>query len=201
MICTESVAEALAERGWAAVSDFLPVATWHELAAEVRAAHASGGLQAAGVGRGERYRLADEVRGDRIQWLDASPASAAQRDALARLDRLRATLNGELQLGLFEFEGHFALYPPGAGYRRHRDQHRSSQARVLSCVVYLNTDWRVEHGGALRLYLDEEGQREHRDVLPEGGKLICFLSERFWHEVLPAARERLSLTGWFRLRS
>ena len=41
----------------------------------------------------------------------------------------------------------------------------------------------------------------YRDVLPEGGTLVCFLSQRFWHEVLPARRERLSLTGWFRGRS
>jgi SM-20-related protein len=34
-------------------------------------------------------------------------------------------------------------------------------------------------------------------VLPEGGTLVCFLSDRFHHEVLPARRERLSVTGWF----
>ena len=197
MICAESVAEALAERGWATVSDFLPAVTWRALAAEVRAAHASGSLRAAGVGRGEGYRLASDVRGDQIRWLDATSASPAQRETLARLDQLRATLNRELQLGLFEFEGHFALYPAGAAYRRHRDQHRGSQARVLSCVVYLNAFWKAEQGGVLRLYLDKQGQC---DVPPEGGTLVCFLSERFWHEVLPAARERLSLTGWFRRR-
>ena len=200
MICTESVADALAERGWATVTDFLPAPVWRALAAEVRAVHAAGHLRPAGVGRGERYRVADDVRGDQIRWLDAIPASTAQRDLLSRLDQLRAAVNRELQLGLLDFEGHFALYAPGTAYRRHRDQHRGSQARVLSCVVYLNAGWKTEHGGALRLYLDQEGDADQRDVLPEGGTLVCFLSERFWHEVLPAARERLSLTGWFRRR-
>jgi len=37
-------------------------------------------------------------------------------------------------------------------------------------------------------------------VLPEGGKLVVFLSESMEHEVLPASRERFSLTGWLRLR-
>ena len=32
------------------------------------------------------------------------------------------------------------------------------------------------------------------------GTLVCFLSERFEHEVLPATRSRWSLTGWFRSR-
>jgi SM-20-related protein len=198
---TELVAEALAERGWAILGEFVPEATWHALAAEVRSAHARGDLRPAGVGTGERYRVAGEVRGDLVGWLEATTASAAQQDALLRLDSLRRTLNRELQLGLFDFEGHLTLYPPGASYRRHRDQHRGSHARVLSCVLYLNSNWRTEDEGQLRLYLDEAGSADYCDVLPEGGALVCFLSERFSHEVLPARRERLSLTGWFRRRS
>ena len=150
---------------------------------------------------GERYRLAHEERGDQIQWLEPESASDAQRDALARFDALRLGLNRELQLGLFEFECHFARYPPGAGYRPHRDQHRGSDARVLSCVLYLNRDWKAEDEGQLRLYMDKPASGEYSDVPPEGGTLACFLSDRFWHEVLPARRERLSLTGWFRRRS
>ena len=198
---TELVAEALAERGWAILRDLVPAATWQALAAEVRSAHARGDLRPAGVGTGERYRVAGEVRGDLIGWLEATAASAAQQDALSRLDALRRTLNRELQLGLFEFEGHLALYPPGARYCRHRDQHQGSQTRVLSCVLYLNSNWGAEDEGQLRLYLDEAGSADYCDVLPQGGALVCFLSERFSHEVLPARRERLSLTGWFRRRS
>jgi SM-20-related protein len=54
-----------------------------------------------------------------------------------------------------------------------------------------------EHGGQLRMYLDESA--EH-DVVPTGGCLVVFLSGDIPHEVLPATRERLSLTGWFRRR-
>ncbi|MCO6705038.1 2OG-Fe(II) oxygenase, partial [Streptomyces sp. CHB9.2] len=43
-------------------------------------------------------------------------------------------------------------------------------------------------------------ERRHQDVLPLGGSLVCFLSGQLPHEVLPATRERLSLTGWFRRR-
>jgi SM-20-related protein len=198
---TDLVADALAEQGWAILGEFAPAATWHALAAEVRSAHARGDLRPAGIGAGEQHRLTGEVRGDLIGWLEATTASAAQQDVLSRLDALRRSLNRELQLGLFEFEGHLALYPPGASYRRHRDQHRGSQARVLSCVLYLNSSWKAQDKGQLRLYLDEEDSGDYCDVLPEGGALVCFLSERFSHEVLPARRERLSLTGWFRRRS
>lgn len=68
---------------------------------------------------------------------------------------------------------------------------------MVSLVLYLNDAWLPEQGGELRLYLDE---RRHQDVLPLGGSLVCFLSGQLPHEVLPATRERLSLTGWFRRR-
>jgi SM-20-related protein len=71
---------------------------------------------------------------------------------------------------------------------------------VVSVVLYLNLDWGEADGGRLRLYLERAGEPPFEDVVPEGGTLAVFLSERFAHEVLPAARERLSLTGWFRRR-
>ena len=108
------------------------------------------------------------------------------------------TLNRTLLLGLFSFEGHFAIYPAGAAYRRHRDRFRDDDARVLSCILYLNDGWSARDGGTLRIHLDGGGQY---DVLPIGGTLVCFLSERFEHEVLPGKRERLALTGWFRQRA
>ena len=64
--------------------------------------------------------------------------------------------------------------------------------------MYLNHDWTSADGGALRIYDDERV----RDVLPRGReRSVCFLSDRFEHEVLPATRERLALTGWFRRRA
>ena len=56
-------------------------------------------------------------------------------------------------------------------------------------------------GGELRLYLGTGSRGRSFDVLPRGGMLVVFLSDRFPHEVLPARRERLSLAGWFRRRS
>ena len=69
--------------------------------------------------------------------------------------------------------------------------------RAVSAVFYLNSDWLPEQGGALRLYLADGREL---DVLPEAGTLVVFLSADLPHEVLPATRERLSLTGWLRRR-
>ena len=70
--------------------------------------------------------------------------------------------------------------------------------RVVTCVAYLNEHWLPEHGGALRMYLDE--QQTH-DVMPLAGTLVVFMSEQWPHEVLPASRDRLSITGWLRRRA
>src|SRR5690606_10977514 len=113
---------------------------------------------------------------------------------------LRLACNRELLLGLYEYEGHVTVYPPGRFYRRHVDQFRGAQHRKLSVILYLNDDWAKDDGGELRMYLpDGEGERV-LDVLPEAGTLVAFLSHEIPHEVLPAKRERLSLTGWFRTR-
>jgi SM-20-related protein len=76
---------------------------------------------------------------------------------------------------------------------------RQSQ-RKISCIVYLNQDWKNEDGGQLRLYLNETDASNNEksiDILPISGRSVIFLSDTFYHEVLPARRERISLTGWF----
>jgi SM-20-related protein len=157
---------------------------------------AAGALRPARIGRGANERRAGDVRGDSIAWLE-SPASEAEAELLARLDAFRADLNRELMAGLVDFEGHFARYPAGAAYSRHIDRLSGSDVRALSAVLYLNDDWSDEDGGQLRLHLRDGGSR---DISPLGGRMVVFRSEQFEHEVLPARRDRLSFTGWFRRR-
>lgn len=157
--------------------------------------HAAGALRAARIGRGAGKQLAPEVRGDFISWLTHPERDAEQR-LLASLDELRVTLNRELMAGLEDFQGHFALYPAGAAYARHFDRLVGSDARAISAVVYLNSDWAEEDGGQLRIFANGK----IIEVLPLGGRLVAFQSDRFEHEVLPARRERMSFTGWFRRR-
>lgn len=186
----------LAEQGWAIVTNALPADLTLELAQECRARANQGALQPAGVGRGSAHGVQEGVRGDHIQWLEPGQCAAGDR-YLAMLDDLRGQLNRALYLGLEDYEGHFALYPPGTFYQKHLDRFRDDDRRAVSAVFYLNTDWLPEQGGALRLYLADGREL---DVLPEAGTLVVFLSADLPHEVLPATRERLSLTGWLRRR-
>ncbi len=192
------VVAGLADRGYAIVPRALPAAAVAALRARALALDAVGALAPARVGRGSGRDRRDDVRGDRIRWLDGGTPDPAEAIALAFLEDLRVACNRALMAGLAEYEGHFAVYPPGAAYARHRDRFRDDDARVLSCVLYLNDAWRADEGGALRLYVD--AAKTH-DVVPAGGTLVAFRSDAFEHEVLPATRTRIALTGWFRRRS
>jgi SM-20-related protein len=199
-IADTSVAQAcaaVAAESSAVIPEFLPAPLVAALAATARRRDATGEFRAARIGRGVDRIERSDIRGDRTLWLDDQVRAPAERALWRALERLRIALNEATFLGLFAFEGHYALYPPGAFYRRHRDRFRDDDARILSCVLYLNETWTAADGGVLRLYLP--GNRT-RDVLPVGGTLVCFLADRFEHEVLPAVRERLSIAGWFRRR-
>ena len=189
----EQIVDRLADSGFCACPEFRPTGHVAALARDARERLAE--FQPAGTGG--RHERQVQVRGDSTLWLDPPGATEPQQQVLARFEALRLALNRALQLGLLDFECHYALYPPGTFYRRHRDRLAGDARRVVSCVLYLNQGWRDHDGGELRLYLPAGTPL---DIRPEGGTLVAFLSERFEHEVLSAQRERLSLTGWFRQR-
>ncbi|MFQ6573472.1 2OG-Fe(II) oxygenase [Pseudomonas sp. UM16] len=190
------IVDDLATGGWSQQNIFLPESLTLALAAECRTRAAEGELAPAAVGRGATQVVREGIRGDHIQWLEPGQAECCDQ-YLALMDGLREALNRGLFLGLEDFECHFALYPPGAFYRKHLDRFRDDDRRTVSAVIYLNPDWLPSDGGQLRMSL-KDGV-EH-DVEPIGGCLVVFLSGDVPHEVLPARRERLSVTGWFRRR-
>lgn len=197
----EQIAATLAEQGWCVTDDFLPPLLVSQLRQEAQQLWGDGRFRRAGVGRGAELRLREEVRTDRVAWLDPAALSAAQKLYWTQLEQLRLAVNQTLYLGLYELEAHFALYPPGTYYRKHLDQFRGIGERTLSCVLYLNDDWREQDGGVLRIYTEPEAPDVSVAVMPVGGRLATFFSARFLHEVEPAQRERFSITGWFKRRS
>jgi SM-20-related protein len=156
-----------------------------------------GDFAAARVGGPGTEQRREGIRGDFICWL-REPLAPCERMLLDRLEDLRLQLNRDLFLGLFELELHYATYPPGAAYARHVDQPSGSVQRQVSLVLYLNADWQPSDGGALRIYAPDG---THLDVEPLGGRLVCFLTSGREHEVMPARRERHSISGWFRGRA
>lgn len=195
----EGIADALADQGWIILPDFLPQDQVHELRSQAQAQRDAGEFHAAAIGRGQELNVNESIRTDQVQWLER-----AEYGALANyqnfIEELRQHLNRLLYLGLFEFEGHFAIYPPGAFYKRHLDNFRGTTARLVSAVLYLNEDWQESNCGQLRFYTDGTNGGAYIDIFPHAGTLVLFRSALFWHEVLPARQERFSLTGWLRER-
>ncbi|WP_459208282.1 2OG-Fe(II) oxygenase [Pseudomonas sp. MLB6B] len=193
---SSTIVDDLAQRGWSRQPLFLPAELTRALAADCLRRSAQGELSPAAIGRGDAQTVREAVRGDQTQWLEPGETQACDR-YLAVMDSLRLDLNRGLFMGLEDFECHFALYPPGAFYRRHLDRFRDDDRRTVSTVLYLNEAWQPGDGGELRLFL---GERDVLDVAPVAGSLVVFLSGEVPHEVLATQRERLSLTGWFRRR-
>lgn len=163
---------------------------------EIRDFQKSGGFIPAKIGKGDLHHLNEEVRGDGTKWFEPENLSSAQSVLWQKLQELREGLNARLFLGLWEMEGHYAVYPPGKFYRKHLDRFTNDSKRVLSMVVFFNEGWTMADGGLLRM----ETPVGVREVLPEAGTAVFFFSDRIPHEVTETRRERYSFAGWFKTR-
>jgi SM-20-related protein len=186
-----NIADGVADQGYAIADQFLSLPEVSRiLALDSFAGHA--GFHAAGIGKQHQHQVNEAIRGDRIRWLDDETAPDAMRVYLNRLHALRLFLKQSLYISLVDVEVHQTIYPTGAYYKRHLDQFKKDDHRKLSVICYLNLGWTENEGGQLRIYLNQS----QVDVLPLAGRLVCFRSDLLEHEVLPATRERLSITGW-----
>jgi len=195
------IAGSLVEQGYCILDNALPRVLLTQLMVLLNQLR-DGQLKVAGIGRQTDFQIQETVRSDMIHWLE--PNTKTTTEFLQWMESLRVGINRRLFMGLLDYESHFAHYPVGAFYKKHvdvfRDNKNLSQSnRVLSTVLYLNDAWQIDDGGALILYAEDDDSKVIETLLPESGRLVIFLSEKFPHEVLPANRERKSIAGWFRV--
>jgi SM-20-related protein len=192
-----SIARQLEQNGRAIVGDFLPADLVKQVRADFETKLRERAFKQPAIGKGSAAVVDQNVRGDSIFWLpDGLATLPAQRALSTSLTELMTLLNQNLFLGLRRFEAHYAHYPPGGHYERHRDAFVGDDARVVSAVIYLNADWQPKDGGQLRLY--DSGSLASQDVEPIGGTLVCFMSQDVEHEVRPSFSDRYSVAVWFR---
>jgi len=188
----DTIADGLADKGYATIDHFLSAEEVHAIFQLDDFKNALLHFKKAGIGKSADKQINEGIRGDYIQWINKETAASEIKVYLDRLAQLTSFINQSLFLSLKDYEVHKTIYPAGTFYKRHLDQFKKDDHRKLSVICYLNEDWKEEYGGQLRMYLPEG----ELDVFPTGGKLVCFRSDQIEHEVLPANRERMSLTGW-----
>ena len=194
----EPIIDGILADGYGVMDDFLSLSEVAALVTNLRNRHETGQFRSAGIGNQEVI-VATAIRGDEILWLDEATATPSETAFLQRIGQFVQYVNQTCYLGLRDYEFHYALYPTGTFYKRHLDRFRSDSRRKLSVVCDLNADWHGADGGHLALYLPKaDGSERAVTVVPLGGRLVCFDSGQLEHEVFPATRERLSVTGWLK---
>jgi SM-20-related protein len=188
----EKIADGLANDGIAFVDDFLSKEETFDITHTDEFKNGMLRFKKAGIGKSQEKKINESIRGDYIQWIDGANTEPQINLYLERLSQLMIFLNQALFLSLKDLEVHMTIYPIGSFYKRHLDQFKKDDHRKLSVICYLNENWREDEGGQLRVYLPSGA----RDFFPTAGRLVCFRSDQLEHEVLPATRERLSITGW-----
>ena len=188
----EQIADGIAEQGYAVADQFLNSSEVADILSIQEFQDWFSNFKKAGIGKKQGHKINEAIRGDYIKWIDNNSAPEAIGVYLAKLQYLLGYINQSLFLSIKDYEVHMTVYPPGAFYKRHLDQFNRDDHRKLSIICYLNQDWRQEYGGQLRIWLAGKAI----DVLPTAGRLVCFRSDLIEHEVLPATKARLSITGW-----
>lgn len=195
----ESIISDLLVQDYSVVDHFFDEETVSLLRNSLRTHFEEDRFKKAAIGNRTNELIAVGIRGDYILWIDEQLHNTATALFFSKINSLVAYLNRTCFLGLLEKEFHYALYPPGTGYKRHIDAFQNDDRRKLSIALYLNEeDWSNSDGGALALYVAGADGEKTISVAPVAGRMVIFESQKIPHEVLVAHRDRLSITGWLK---
>ena len=151
-------------------------------------------MTAAGIGNLEIKDANQKMRGDQIYWMDKSHDNVFEQEFLQLAEDFIERLNSTCYTGINGYEFHYAVYPEGSFYKRHRDQFRNDSNRKYSLINYLNDNWIEDDGGQLLVYQNDAAQK----ILPHSQTAVFFKSDEMEHEVTKANRQRMSITGWLK---
>lgn len=194
----QNLVDDVKSKGWTFSDNLIPTDIIQSLLTEARELDEQGSLRQAKIGQKELKQKAQSIRKDKIRWIDNLRPSPPQQLYLNIMNDLRGFFAQRLYLGLNSFEAHLAAYPEGSFYKKHLDQFSTDDARQLTCILYLNSDWREENGGQLRIYNENNPNEVDQELLPVFGRFVMLLSPSVYHEVLPTRQTRYSVTGWLK---
>ncbi len=175
-------------------TDFLSETLSNGLQENIKNLQADDLMTYAGVGNETVMDTKQQMRGDKIYWMDKSHDNAFEQQFLNQVESFIKRLNNTCYTGINGYEFHYAVYGQGAGYKRHKDQFKNDSNRKYSLINYLNNNWLEADGGQLLVYQNEVAQK----IQPQSQTAVFFKSDEMEHEVVKANRSRMSITGWLK---
>lgn len=189
----ERIAKGLSEKGFCVIDDVLPIQIMQGILQRFVELQKEDEFRKSGIGKLNNFSIDSEIRGDFIRWINTDDITAPTFSLFQFIEALKNYLNHTCFLGIKDYESHYAFYPKGKGYEKHRDRFKTNPHRLVSFVFYLNENWQASHGGCLSLFDDDLSLIER--IEPKLNRMVLFLSETI-HEVEACYKERKSITGW-----
>lgn len=181
----------LADNDFVVIDDFIRPELYHTIFNFFKDRIADDDLKRAGIGALGDYAIDKKIRGDHVFWLDRKRDKDLS-EFYELVNELIEKLRRYCFLSISDFEFHLAHYPAGTFYKKHVDQFKGRNNRLISFVLYLNPQWKEGDGGELIIF-DKDGEIK---VEPLAGRLALFKSDIVKHEVAMTTTDRYSLTGW-----
>ncbi|MEI6313001.1 MAG: 2OG-Fe(II) oxygenase [Bacteroidota bacterium] len=153
-------------------------------------------LLAAEIGKKADQNKNENIRKDKIFWIDRKHHHPVEDEFLDMIDEFILYLNSSCFAGIYDYEFHYAWFEKGSFYKKHLDQFQSNTSRKYSFIIYLNKHWKHLDGGELKIY-DVDSISI---ITPTNAKSVFFESSEITHEVLLSNEIRMSITGWFKVR-
>lgn len=189
----EKLIQSLLGKGFGSVDHWFSTSEIQGLRETLLYRYSNENFAIAGIGNQQNLLKEKSIRNDRIYWLDNNSHNEFEAKFFQELNRFIDYLNFTCFTGINSYEFHYAVYEPGAFYKKHVDQFSNDKRRKFSFIMYLTEDWQEGDGGELMIY-DENPIK----ISPEGGRIVFFMSENVEHEVLVTSKQRLSITGWLK---
>jgi len=175
-------------------NNFLSESLSNNLQQNIQQLQQQGQMKYAGIGNDAIADATQQMRGDKIYWMDKKNNNVHEEEFLNRVEDFIDHLNRTCYTGINDYEFHYTVYGQGSAYKKHKDQFKTDNNRKFSLICYLNDDWVAADGGQLVVYQNGEAQT----ISPNAQKAVFFRSDEMEHEVLLANKPRMSITGWLK---
>lgn len=136
----EKCSHILAEKNYAVIDQFLSGEEVSAVLAGLEQKYTSDKFKQAGIGQNNDHDVDTKVRGDFIYWIDPQHNLELNQRFIPYLNGLIKYFNQTCFLSIKDFEMHYAVYPRGTFYKRHLDQFKADDRRILTFILYLNFD-------------------------------------------------------------